>query len=95
LPQGEKLFLIAAIEWMFAEGEMSDFNTNILKQPSSNRTFELVHFQPARGRREGGEGEEFLRFMLKELEGMQRQVGELRFAVAAMTTLVKEKLDHG
>lgn len=102
--RGEEYCLTDIIEWMLAEGEMSDLNATIIKQPSStSRSFELIHFQQtarevagAKTRREGAErDQEFLRFILEELEGMQRRVGELRFAVAAMTTLVKEKLDHG
>jgi hypothetical protein len=84
-------------------GEMSDSNTNILKQPSLNRTFELVHLQQSTGkeagrykarREEREKNTDFLRFVLEELEGMQQKVGELRFAIAAMTTLVKDKLEH-
>ncbi len=87
------------------EGEMIDSNTTAFRQPSSNRAFELVHLQPAaareaerfRARREEERvrSEDFLRFVLEELEGMQQRIGELRFAIAALTTLVKDKLDHG
>lgn len=35
---------------------------------------------------------DFLRFVLEELEAMQQQVGGLRSAIAAMTTLIKDKL---
>ncbi len=84
---------------------MSDSNADTLKQPSSNRTFELVHIQQFAARENGRyrsrretEREkdiDLLRFILGELEGMQQRLGELRFAVAAMTTLVKDKLEHG
>ncbi len=84
---------------------MPDPNTTALRQSSSNRTFELVHLQPAAAREAGRfkarkeeereKSAEFLRFVLEELEGMQQRVGELRFAIAALTTLVKDKLDHG
>ncbi len=83
---------------------MPDPNTTVFKQPSSIRAFELVHLQPAAGREAGrfkarreeerDRSEDFLRFVVEELEGMQQRIGELRFAVAALTTLVKDKLDH-
>ncbi len=83
---------------------MSDSNTTTLKQPLSNRTFELVSLQQftareagkykARREQERDKNDDFLRFVLKELEGMQQRVGELRFAIAAMTTLVKDRLEH-
>ena len=84
---------------------MSDPNTTAFRQPSSNRTFELIHLQPppareagrfkARREEERENSADFLRFVLEELEGMQQRVGELRFAIAALTTLVKDRLEHG
>ncbi len=83
---------------------MSDANIDTLKQPSSNRTFELVNLQQFTARETGRykvrreeereKNVDFLRFVLEELEGMQQRIGELRFAIAAMTTLVKDKLEH-
>ncbi|HYK88176.1 MAG TPA: hypothetical protein VE398_05370 [Acidobacteriota bacterium] len=82
---------------------MPNSNINILKPPSSHRTFELIHLQPVIGkegekfkaRKEEGELDtDFLRFVLEELVRMQQRIGELRFAVAAMTTLVKDKLEQ-
>ncbi len=37
---------------------------------------------------------DFLEFALEELDAMQQRVGELRFAIAEMTTLIKERLDR-
>ncbi len=83
---------------------MSDSNSTVAKVPSSIRTFELVHFQqvaakepgkPRANREEKTRNEDTLRYLLDELEMMQKRLGELRFSVATMTTLIKDKLEHG
>ena len=50
---------------------------------------------PRRGRREREPDANFLEFALEELDAMQQKVGELRFAIAAMTTLIKDRLERG
>ncbi len=70
------------------------------EQRFSNRTLALVYAQQVAAvesetKREIDTDQDFLQFVREELEGMQQKVGELRFAIAALTTLVKSKLDHG
>ena len=71
----------------------------ITEQRSLNRPLALVCARPLTdvSKKNGEERElnaEFLEFALEELHTMQQKVGELRFAIAAMTTLIKDKLEH-
>ena len=73
------------------------------EQQFSNRTLALVNPQAPIARekdpliRHGEQRDpdsDFLRFALEELDAMQQRVGELRFAIAAMTALIKDRLER-
>ncbi len=49
---------------------------------------------PKRNTQHATSNADFLEFALEELDAMQQRVGELRFAIAEMTTLIKERLDR-